>query len=51
MFTILLDPSATHRDFDGWKTTMQLEDGVKRTIAYYREFGITQTFTHLKPVS
>jgi len=51
VFTILLDPSATHRDFDGWKTTMQLEDGVKRTIAYYREFGITQTFTHLKPAS
>ena len=46
-YTILLDPSATQRDF-GWKTTTPLEAGVLRAIEYYREYGITQTFTHLK---
>lgn len=46
-FTILLDPSKTQRDF-GWQTTTPLETGVARAIAYYREFGIAETFTHLK---
>jgi UDP-glucose 4-epimerase len=48
-FTILLDPSKTQRDFD-WKVATSLETGVARAIAYYQKFGITQTFTHLKPV-
>lgn len=46
-FTILLDPSVTNRDFS-WKTSTPLETGVANAIAYYRDHGITQTFTHLK---
>lgn len=46
-FTILLDPSETERDFD-WKITTPLEVGVKAAIDYYKEYGINQTFTHLK---
>ena len=48
-YTILLDPSKTARDF-GWQTTTALETGVAKTIAWYKKFGITQTFTHLKSV-
>src|SRR5262249_22071392 len=47
VFSILLDPSQTARDF-GWKASTPLKDGVARAIAYYRAFGITQTFTHLQ---
>lgn len=47
VFTILLDPSATERDFN-WKIKTPLEVGVKKAIEYYKAFGISQTFTHLK---
>jgi UDP-glucose 4-epimerase len=47
--TILLDPSETERDFD-WRISTSLEDGVSRAIEYYREYGIEETYTHLKPV-
>jgi UDP-glucose 4-epimerase len=47
--TILLDPSQTESDFE-WRITTPLEDGVRRAIEYYAEFGIEETFTHLKPV-
>lgn len=46
-FTILLDPSETERDFS-WKITTPLEKGVQKAINYYKEYGIQQTFTHLK---
>jgi UDP-glucose 4-epimerase len=46
-FTILLDPTATNRDFD-WKTTVPLETGVAEAIAYYQTNGIDDTYTHLK---
>jgi UDP-glucose 4-epimerase len=46
-FTILLDPSDTNRDFE-WRTTVPLEKGVAEAIAYYRAYGITDTYTHLK---
>lgn len=46
-FTILLDPSKTNDDFD-WRTTTSLEDGVQKAIDYYREYGIAETYTHLK---
>jgi UDP-glucose 4-epimerase len=46
-YTILLDPSRVRRDF-GWEPQVPLEDGVRRAIEYYREYGISQTFTHLK---
>ena len=45
--SILLDPSKTERDF-GWSAQANLEEGVARAIAYYREHGVTETFTHLK---
>ncbi len=47
VYTILLDPSSTNRDFQ-WKTTTPLEVGVGAAIAWYQVHGITQTYTHLK---
>jgi UDP-glucose 4-epimerase len=46
-FTILLDPSRTQDDF-GWAPSTPLEQGVADAIAYYREHGIDETFTHLR---
>jgi len=48
-YTILLDPSRTERDFN-WKATTPLEVGVQKAIAYYKQYGISETYTHLKPV-
>jgi UDP-glucose 4-epimerase len=48
--SILLDPSKTERDFD-WKAQTPLYDGVAKTIAYYRQHGVAETFTHLKAPS
>ena len=45
--SILLDPSRTVETF-GWTTSTPLTDGVARAIAWYREYGVEQTFTHLK---
>ncbi|OGW54946.1 MAG: nucleotide sugar epimerase [Nitrospirae bacterium RBG_13_43_8] len=45
--TILLDPTKTNEDF-GWQVTTPLEIGVQKAIEWYREFGINQTYTHLK---
>ncbi|MFK7930582.1 MAG: NAD-dependent epimerase/dehydratase family protein, partial [Myxococcota bacterium] len=45
--TILLDPSKTNADFN-WKGEYQLKKGVAEAINYYKEFGVTATFTHLK---
>jgi len=47
VFSILLDPSKTNQDFS-WKITTSLMDGVARAIKYYKEFGISETYTHLK---
>ena len=46
-YTILLDPSRIRPDF-GWEPKVPLEEGVRRAIDYYREFGVSQTYTHLK---
>jgi UDP-glucose 4-epimerase len=46
-YTILLDPSKTNQTFD-WQVSTPLEDGVRAAIDWYKENGITQTFTHLK---
>lgn len=46
-FTILLDPSKTNEQF-AWKASTPLREGVARAIGYYREYGIQETFTHLK---
>jgi UDP-glucose 4-epimerase len=47
--SILLDPSKTEKDFD-WAAKAGLEDGVARAVEYYREYGVAETFTHLKPL-
>ena len=47
VYTILIDPSKTNQDF-AWKTKTPLATGVKKAIEYYREFGVAQTFTHLR---
>jgi UDP-glucose 4-epimerase len=46
-YTILLDPSRIRQDF-GWEPKVPLEEGVRRAIEYYRDYGIAQTYTHLK---
>jgi UDP-glucose 4-epimerase len=46
-FSILLDPAKTVETF-GWTTSTPLTEGVARAIAWYRERGVEQTFTHLK---
>lgn len=45
--TLLLDPSKANKTF-GWKTRVSLADGVRKAIDYYKEYGVTQTFTHLR---
>lgn len=50
VFSILLDPSKTNQDFS-WKVTTHLMDGVARAIEYYKKFGISETYTHLKVAS
>ena len=47
VYTILLDPSKTTQDFS-WKVTTPLENGVVEAIEWYKKYGITQTYTHLK---
>jgi UDP-glucose 4-epimerase len=46
-YTILLDPSRVRADF-GWDITVPLSQGVAQAIDYYREFGISETYTHLR---
>ena len=43
----MLDPTRTRKDFDGWEPKTSLSAGVAAAVAYYREYGIEQTFTHL----
>jgi UDP-glucose 4-epimerase len=47
VYTILLDPSKTNKDFD-WKITTPLEVGIKAAIEWYKSHGLTETYTHLK---
>ncbi len=49
VFSILLDPSRTQADF-GWSANTPLGKGVQETIEYYQEYGIEETYTHLKAV-
>lgn len=50
VYTILIDPTKTNNDFN-WKTSTELEDGIRSTIKYYEDYGISETFTHLKAVN
>ena len=45
-YTILLDPSKTHEDFE-WHPATPLSDGIRSAIDWYKTHGISQTFTHL----
>lgn len=47
VYTILLDPTKTQKDF-AWNVSTPLEEGIKETIEWYKQYGITQTYTHLK---
>jgi UDP-glucose 4-epimerase len=49
-YTILLDPSRTQAEL-GWTPSTPLGEGVAAAIAYYREHGIEETYTHLKLAS
>jgi UDP-glucose 4-epimerase len=49
VFTILIDPTKTNEDFK-WKVRTPLKTGVKQAIEWYKAHGITQTYTHLKPL-
>jgi UDP-glucose 4-epimerase len=45
--TLLLDPAKTTEDF-GWKPTTPMEEGIPKTVAWYRENEVGETYTHLK---
>ncbi len=45
--SILLDPSRTFKDF-GTMTFTPLSDLCRRSVEYYREFGVQGGYTHLK---
>lgn len=47
VYSILLDPSRTVNEF-GWSAKVPLIEGVSQTITYYQDYGIQETFTHLK---
>jgi UDP-glucose 4-epimerase len=49
-YTILLDPSETIKDY-GWKPDTPLSSGIKSAIEWYKQYGITQTYTHLKNIN
>lgn len=49
VYTILLDPTRVREEFD-WDVKTPLEEGIKKTIEWYKTHGITQTYTHLKGV-
>lgn len=49
VYTILLDPIKTNQDFN-WSVTTSLETGIQAAIDYYRKCGVTETYTHLKPL-
>jgi UDP-glucose 4-epimerase len=46
-FTILLDPSRTRAEFS-WSPKTPLDEGVAAAVDYYREYGVEETYTHLK---
>lgn len=46
-YTILLDPWKTKQDF-GWEPVTPLQEGIRLAVKYYKDYGITETYTHLK---
>ena len=47
VFSILLDPTRTQQEFQ-WNVKTSLTDGVAQAITYYQDFGIEETYTHLR---
>jgi UDP-glucose 4-epimerase len=47
--TIFIDSKSTRLEFN-WVPIMNLEDGIVKTIEWYKINGITKTFTHLKNI-
>lgn len=47
VYTILIDPSKTEKDFQ-WKVRTPLKTGVAAAIAWYRSHGLEETYTHLR---
>ncbi len=45
--SILLDPTKTETTFS-WKAGTALETGVDKAVDYYRQYGIAETYTHLR---
>ena len=45
--TLFLDPTRTTEDF-GWKPTTPMEEGIPKTVEWYRNNEIGETYTHLK---
>ena len=45
--TLLLDPSVTELEF-GWAAGTPFQEGVAATVAWYREHGVGETYTHLR---
>jgi UDP-glucose 4-epimerase len=46
-YTILLDPSKTNKDFK-WQASTPLSDGIQSAVEYYKQYGISETYTHLR---
>jgi UDP-glucose 4-epimerase len=45
--TLLLDPSKTNEDF-GWAPKITMEEGIPRTVEWYQQNEVGETYTHLK---
>ena len=47
VFTILVDPSKTEKDFS-WKANTPIEISVNKAVSWYKSNGVTESYTHLK---
>lgn len=45
--TLLLDPSHTEKTFN-WRASTGLREGLTKLFSWYDEYGVAQTYTHLK---
>lgn len=45
--SILLDASKTQKEF-GWQAKTPLDEGVAVSIEWYKQYGVTESFTHLR---
>jgi UDP-glucose 4-epimerase len=45
--SILLDASKTEQEFD-WRAKTPLDEGIAASIEWYKQYGVTESFTHLR---